>query len=63
MIFNLKQGHSSNKKFKNNEISLFYLGVTRKRNVRNIPKLTTEDQDTNKISPGYLHPFPTDLPH
>lgn len=62
MIFNLKQGHSSNNKFEKYEISLLYLGVTRKQNVRYIPKLATEDQGTNKISPEYLHPFPTDSP-
>lgn len=41
MIFNLKQGHSSNNKFEKYEISLLYLWVTRKQNVRYIPKLTT----------------------
>lgn len=61
MIFNLKQGHSSKKKFKKYEISLLFLGVTRKENVRNIPKLATEDEGTNNISPRYPHPFPTDL--
>lgn len=44
--FQLETRTSSNKKFKNYEISLLYLGVTRKQNIRNIPKLAIEYQGT-----------------